>query len=283
MNHERHTPSNGSEQPAERGTPYPAPDREIPDWRRLEVTMNRFDDAIAGGIAKALEHRAGIDDDTARCIAHALSRSLERHSALSNYARTGEGDYETLRDEYLRLYNDPDAPAWVIELINWLGTHLIRKEHPDALTIDSSERYPLTLDRLLVPAMVELGDWATTIHVPGNATPDDISQLTVRLGELHPDEDLGLMAFLSLRDVNAMDDDIVGAYDNVYAGTYETIEDAITEICELDERARAIQDRAEEEHFYIDGLTPDYEALREDVEEGIDLVELDGRIYAFHK
>lgn len=83
---------------------YPAPDREIPDWRRFDVAVRRFGELIAAGIAEAMEQKRDVDRGIARCIAHVLGRSLGRHSALANFARTGEGDYETLREEEGRVY-----------------------------------------------------------------------------------------------------------------------------------------------------------------------------------
>ena len=84
-----------------------AGDRTIPDFRRLEVTTRRFAQYIVDGIATAQAERHEISTETARCIAHVLGRAYGRESALADFGRNGEGQYLTLRDEYLDLYGDP--------------------------------------------------------------------------------------------------------------------------------------------------------------------------------
>src|SRR5690554_4464710 len=71
--------------------PRPAPERESPDWRRLEVAAHRFGDRIAEGLSRAAEHDTDVDDGTARMIAHVLGRAFGRESALADYGRTGTG------------------------------------------------------------------------------------------------------------------------------------------------------------------------------------------------
>jgi hypothetical protein len=255
-----------------------------PDWRRLEVASRRFGDRIAGGIARSLEDRTEVDQGTARCIAHVLGRSLGRQSALADYARTGEGDYDTLRDEYLRLYNDDAAPASVKEQIDWLGTRLIRSEYPDARTTGYRDQYPLKLDQLLVPTMVEVGDWATTVHVPGNYSGEVIANdLAPTLVELRLDEAPALRAFLALPDVNAMRGDIMEDFHQNYVGTFTSEEEALHALCDVEEREREVQEHAAERRLYFDTITPDYEALRDEAEEAFDLVEAEGRVYVFSK
>lgn len=146
----------------------PAPERFTPDWRRFDVATNRFGDRLADGIAAALDQQQGVDEDTARCMAHVLGRSLGRQNALADYGRTGTGYYEELREEYLSLYEHPEASPVAKELIDWFGTHLIHENFPNAQTTSASELYPVTLDRLLVPTEVEVGDLRALVHVPGN-------------------------------------------------------------------------------------------------------------------
>lgn len=265
------------------GLPYLAPEYEDPDWRRIEVTANRFLDHIAGGIGTALERHTGIELGTARCIAHALGRGIGRESHLADFARTGEGTYALLREEYLRLRNAPDAPEWVREQIDWLGTFLIRREHPGARTVDYVEQYPVTLDRLLVPTGIEIGDWYVTVNVPGIYGSAQIAELRETLIDLAIDRDAALRAFLSLPDVNAMSSDIMGDFDRNYYGAFRNEEDALVALCDLDERERDVTDYAAERRLLIDGVTPDYEALREEVSELYDLVEEEGRCYVFNR
>lgn len=285
---ERHTPNSGQPEPlscspGQGGEPRPVQESGTPDWRRFEVAARRFGELIAAGIATAMEQRTVIDQSTARCIAHVLGRSLGRESALTNFGRTGEGDYEALREEYLALHNDPRVTESTQELIDWLGTRLIRQQHPDARAITYREVSPPRLDNILVPTGVEVGDWHFTVQVPGIYGSKDITDLTETLTELSADKDAALRAFLGLPDVNAMNGDIMEDFHQQYVGTYMSVEDAIHELAEVDERERDVLTYAEDRQLVIEQMNPDYEALREEVTDGFDLVEEEGRVYVFHK
>ncbi|WP_341210568.1 hypothetical protein [uncultured Microbacterium sp.] len=265
------------------GATYPAPDREAPDWRRFEVAARRFGELIASGIAEAMEQKRDISSDTARCIAHVLGRSLGRHSALANFARTGETDYETLREEYLSLHNHEEVSASTQELIDWLGVHLIRRKHPDATSVTYIEAYPPRLDNILVPTGVNEGDGYLRVNVPGIYGAKDIQELTETLTELAVDKDAALRAYLSLPDTNAMSGDIMQDFHDCYLGVFATVEEAIHELAEVDERERDVFTYAEDRQLVIEQMNPDYEALREEVTDAFDLVEEEGRVYVFHK
>lgn len=263
--------------------PEPVSESGAPDWRRFEVASRRFGELIAAGVTAALEQRSDIDQGTARCIAHVLDRSLGRDSALADFARAGEGGYETLREEYLALHNDPGVAGSTQELIDWLGAHLIRKQHPDARSATYVDVHPPRLDNILVPTGVEVGDWYVTVHVPGIYRSKDIAELTKTLVELSADNDAALRAFLGLPDANAMSGDIMADFHQQYVGTYASIADALHEIAEVEQRERDVLEYAEELQLIIEQLTPDYEALREQVADGFDLIEEDGRVYVFYK
>lgn len=263
--------------------PLPAPQRETPDWRRFEVAARRFGELIATGITEAMEQQRDVDEGTARCIAHVLGRSLGRHSALADFARTGEGEYESLREEYLSLHNHEGVTASTQELIDWLGTHLIRQQHPDAKTIHYEAVYPPRLDNILVPTGVEVGDWYFTVHVPGIYGSTGITELSATLAELSADQDAALRAFLGLSDVNAMSGDIMQDFHDNFVGVYRDKEEALHEITEVDERERDLIEYAAERHLFIEQVSPDYEALAEEVADGYDIVEAEGRAYVFYK
>lgn len=280
------TPERGEQlscSPDRPGAPRPVQERGTPDWRRFDVTARRFGELIASGITEAMADRRDVDRGTARCIAHVLGRSLGRHSALANFARTGEGDYETLREEYLRLHNDENVTSTTQELIDWLGAHLIRQQHPGAKSVTFVEAYPPRLDNILVPTGVEVGDWYLRINVPGIYRTKDIQELTETLGQLSVDQDPALRAFLSLPDVNAMSGDVMEDFHAHYLGVFTTTQEAIHELAEVEERERDVFTYAEDRQLVIEQMNPDYEALRDEVTDAFDLVEEEGRIYAFHQ
>ncbi|GAA3587354.1 hypothetical protein GCM10022198_08650 [Klugiella xanthotipulae] len=261
----------------------PVLQRVTPDWRRFEVARDRHLDTIAEGIAEALEHRDVINAQTAKCIAHLLSRSLSKDTELAYYAATGYGDYKTLREEYLPLYHHPDAPASARELIDWFGTCHIRRIYPRAASTDYHEPYPLTLDKLLVPTSVTAGEWSGTVHVTGDYDSRTIHGLEAELVNLRVSEDPALQAYLSLANVNAMSGDIMEGFHDAFVATYRDIEAAIDSVCEIDEREREVIDFVNEKGLYFDVLTPNYKVLQEQAEEGHDFVEWGGRVHVFYR
>lgn len=285
MNEHHHTPETPTNN-AHAAEPFevrPAPERITPDWRRFEVASNRFGERIADGIAAAIEHRHGIDNDTACAIANVLGRSLGRESALASYGRAGTGFYEELREEYLSLYHHPEATPVARELIDWLGTKIIRDNYPHASTGPAVEPFPLALKDLLVPTGIKVGGEPATVHVPGNYGSDTVADLTSLLEELSFNKDAALRAYLSLPDTNAMSGDIMEDFHSVFVGRWTGMEQALTELCEIDEKEREVIDYAADRRLYFDYITPDYEALQNDAEEAFDLVQQDGYVHVFGK
>lgn len=262
---------------------YPAPSRELPNWRRLEVASRYFHDRITDGITQATEAQAVIDSDTARCIAYTLGRSLGSTSALGEYSQTAQGNYEALRDEYLAFYNTPEAPDWVVEQINWLGSHLIRSTFPQAKANGYGEQYPPTLRRILVPTQMYIGDQALTAHVPGSYDSAAISKIESNLTQLGTDEKPRLQAFLSLPDTDAASECLVECFEESFAGEFEDIKEVIHATVELDEYEREVSQFAADRFLYFDYINPNYEALEKEVRRIVDVVEQGGRFYAFYK
>lgn len=260
----------------------PAPIREIPDWRRLEVALARHGELISDGIAYATEHHTGINKQTAECIAHVLGRSIGPESALAEYALTGEGDYEALRDEYLAICNNPEAPAWAVELVDYFGSRLIFQTFPEAANASYQASHSLKLARLHVPTKVTVDGLTATVHVPGIYGRETIAELPETLSELQLAEDEGLQAFLSIPSVNVVSGNIMEGFHNCYVGVWRDIEEAVTELCLLDDREEEIKDFAAERKLYFDYLSPDYEALQEELEETFTFAEKGGRVYVFN-
>lgn len=260
----------------------PALVREVPDWRRLEVALARHGELISDGIAYAEERHTGVNQETAECIAHVLGRSFGPDSALADYALTGSGNYETLRDEYLTIYNNAEAPAWAVELVDYFGSHLICQTFPEAASASYEASHSLKLARLHVPTEVTVDGLTMTVYVPGIYGRETITELPETLSELHLAEDEGLQAFLSIPRVNVVSGNIMEDFDGSYVGAWRNIEEAVTELCLLDDREEEVKDFAAERKLYFDYLSPDYEALQEELEETFTFAEKGGRVYVFN-
>lgn len=84
----------------------------------------------------ALSESRDISPETARAIAYNLIAHAPDGATtdrLEHYVRTGEGEHEALRKEYLRLCKHLRMPAEGHLLLDALGTHLFHREHPSAL------------------------------------------------------------------------------------------------------------------------------------------------------
>lgn len=171
------------------------------------------------------------------------------------------------------------------ELINAFGTSCIHRTFADVGTIGNDESLPLTLDRVLVPAEVQVvgDDDASTfsVHVRGDADTQTIWDVGDRLTDLDLSADPALAAYLSLPWVDASADDLLGQFQRNYVGHFRDVEEALASICAVDERERDVSDYAAERHIFVDSVWVDYEALRVEASEDYEFVEHLGRTYVF--
>lgn len=253
------------------------------DPERMARTADKYQSWIIEGITAAHTETREIDLMTARLISQALGRATGRSSALADFGRTGEGDYEALRDEYLTLYSDPTTPPMIREWIDWLGTYLVQREHLGTGRQFMNEHLPPQLERLLVRTELVVAEQSFTVHVPASCPQLDIDQLAITLRQLRLHADEAMQAFLTLPDVNALTDDLPAALSSSYIDTYESFEDAVNNLLEVDEWEKDINDYANERGFTIDGLIPNYEVLTERVRDAYDLVEWRGSVHGFYK
>lgn len=197
------------------------------DFRRLGVAYNRFADRITESIAQAQIGHTDLRDSTARCIAHVLGRAYGRESALADFGRTGEGNYLTLRDEYIALYADDHTPVDVKELIDWFGTYLVDRENTGTGPQLMNSHLPPKLGQLLVRTSIPVGDSRHLVNMPASWDSGNEDDLIELLTTLQLPEDDALQAFLSLPDVSVGTDNIMESFHEVFAGTYPDEEAAL--------------------------------------------------------
>lgn len=254
-----------------------------PDYERLKTTAARFKDRVNSDVNFVRHERMEIADETARLIAHSLGRAFGRASALAEFGRSGTGTYEALREEYLTLYAEETTPPEIREWISYFARFLFERDAIRARSAYDTHPHEPELDRILVTTTIHIGEKPFTVHVPAHYKQAVIDELTETLAVLCLPEDEGLQAFLTLPDVNAMSGDIMEDFEAHHVGTYGSIEDALTEIAELDQRESEVAEHANSLCLYVDGLTPDYEALYDEAAVGYDFVEHGGKTYVFYK
>lgn len=261
----------------------PAREGDAPDWRRLEVASGRFGSMIAEGIATALSEHTEIDDSTARCIAHVLGRAYGRQSALADFDRTGDGDYLSLRDEYLDLYADERADAITKEMIDWLGTYMIQREGHQDIRRFTNEHLPPKLDRVLVRSVAMVNEQGFMVHVPASADRKALAELEHELTLLQLPEDDALAAFLTLEDVNALSGNIMESFHESFAGSYATEEKALRALSPLEDWEASLADWCIDQGIDHEALEWNLEPLMERLRGIYDIVERIGVLHAFVK
>lgn len=255
---------------------------DAPDWRRLEVARARFIDRVADGIAHAMLQRTEIDNVTARCIAHVLGRAFGRDSSLASFGRNGEGNYLSLRDEYLNLYSDERADAVTKEWIDWLGTYLVQRENTGTGRRFMNEHLVPKLERLLVRTSIRVGDERYEVNVPADWDSGDEDGLIETLTDLRLPEDEALQAFLSLPDVS-VGGDIMESFHESYVQTYMFIEDGVRDLAELDSLELALYEATESRSLPDSAVQIDYMLIQEHLRDAYDFVEWKGHVYVFNK
>lgn len=263
--------------------PRPAEPRDGIDWRRLDVAVARFAAHVADGIAEAHAESREVDDGTARMMAHALGRAYGRQSALADFGRTGEGHYLTLRDEYLDLYNRPEATPTAKEWIDWLGTYLVQRDGTGTGRTCMNEHLPPQLDRLLVRTSIRVGDARYVVNIPADWDSGKEDFLIQTLTQLRLPEDPALQAFLSLPDVSVGADNLLESFQEAFAGTYPNEEAALRALSPLEDWENSLADWCIDHGIDFDALEWNYEPLIARLRDIYDFVEQGGQLHAFTK
>ncbi len=259
----------------------PAPQRETPDWRRLESATTRFAQLVIDGIAEAQAEGREIDESTARCIAHVLGRAYGRESALAGFGRTGEGHYLSLRDEYLDLYGNDQADPAIKEMIDWLGTYLVQQEGTGSGRRFMNENLPPKLDQLLIRTSIPIAGRRFIVNVPASWHSGNEDDLIELLTMLQLPKDQALQAFLSLPDVSVGTDDIMESFHEAFAGTYRNEEAALRALSPLEDWENSLADWCIDNGVEPEALDWNYEPLIARLRDIYDVVEGEEALHVF--
>jgi hypothetical protein len=249
----------------------------------MEQTARRFQSRIIEGITGAQTEHREIDELTARMIAHALGRALGRASALANFGRTGEGSYESLRDEYLTLYTDETTPPMIKEWIDWLGTYLVQVNQEASGRRFMSDGAVPQLDRLLVATRISLGDRVSTVHIPASRTLEEVDALSRSLNALPVVGTTAFQVFLTLPDVDASANNVVESFHDNYVGNFVSVEVALYGLVELEEWETDLHNFAADHGILTEAVSIDHDMVEAQIRDIYDLVEREGVFYAFNK
>ena len=258
------------------------PNSEV-DWRRIEVAAARFEQHIAPGIATALADGGAISSGPARCIAHVLGRAGSDQTRLAAFGRDGEGGYVALRDEYLGLYHRQEIPPQTKEWIGWLAAHLIIREGIGPGHRFQNEHLAPQLERILLPHGAEVRGEMFSVFVPATADSRRLQQLDQDLTRLEVDRTPSLAAFLSLSDVDALSELLMESFHDSFLGDFASVEDAVRALSPLEDWETELERWANENGLEFSAVRIDLEVVAAHFREVYDLVEVNGRHYAFVK
>ncbi|TAM66491.1 MAG: hypothetical protein EPN48_15580 [Microbacteriaceae bacterium] len=257
------------------------------DVRAEDEAMESIGETLAttidAGIAEAHEAGREVSFATARLIAEALGHALGEGSALDRFGDRGIGTYEALREEYLDLYADPNTPPEVRRWIDWFGTFLVERENTGSGRRFMNEHLDPALERVLVRTKVTTTAGELTINIPASLNARALIALTTRLETLDEFDDSAFQAFLTLPDVNAASADLTESFHESYAGTFNSLEDAVHGLTEMDDWEHDLRIFTEDRGLPRGAATLDYEVIEDHVKDAYDLVSGGWHVHAFTK
>lgn len=257
-----------------------------PETRRARGMREAEADAwflMQSGIDQAHDHRRDIDEMTARIIAFNLASGLTGNLAF--FAQTGgrgpHADNTALRAEYLPIYHDPGTPEGICQLIDWLGSYLVRRENPTPEPYEQPEGAPL-LRNLLWHTRLPVRDEILDLYVRADQPVEVVDALADTLAPLIEREGDPFRAFLTLPGVDATSPDLEESFFDSYRGSFTGRDAATRGLVELDEiesgMKRLADDYAGGEFVYLDR-----DGLWERLHDVFEIVALNGEYHAFDK
>ena len=163
-----------------------------------------------------------IDTMTARMIAYLLVRYADDDAlvdALTDYYKRGKGSHRELRREYLPLYqNERTRPEGRL-LVDILGTHLYRREHPDRG--QQPRNYPV---HGTVLTALNRAD-GTRLHFPmqfgRHLDEDDLEAVATEMCHHVQVKGDPFLAYLRLPGIDASTGDLLHRFELAYVGLAE--------------------------------------------------------------
>ncbi|WP_157583527.1 hypothetical protein [Plantibacter sp. H53] len=159
------------------------------------------------------------------------------------------------------------------------STHLVRPEDDSWI----AEPLPHPLGNVRVLTTRTIGDEHVIFRVPGTASGVDIAATVEVLHRLEVDQDDALLAYLTLPDVHAMQDDLMEGFHENFVGTYPDNEAALRALSPLTGWESSLADWCIHHGIEFDALNWNLDPLISRLAEVYDLIDLKGRVHAFIK
>jgi hypothetical protein len=258
------------------------PERPI-DQERLAHSSQRYESQIHHGILEARLNHREIDLSTARMIATSLGRALGRASALAEFGRSGVGDQDAMRDEYLLLDDEALTPPQVKAWIGWFGTFLISSEAGSKGRQSMNETIPPRLELVLIRDQLVVKGELITVWLPADLDRQAVAKVASHLEELNVLDDAALRAFVSLPDVNAAHEVLMESFHASLIGTYPDMDQALRAVTELTAWEMQLRTFAVRRGIDPVAVSIDRSILTAQAKFAYEFVELDEGVHVFHK
>ncbi len=193
---------------------------ELPDPQVApEFLTKLMADEVRRDFIDNLVQGRDIDPLTGRMIAYSLIKYAPEGAlvgALTEYYTTDDGSHASLRAEYVPLYRNPRMEPEGRLLLDILGTHLYRREHPDRG--QQPRDYPVRGTLLTVTNRVE----QTRLHFPmqyRRGLPDeDVEPVAAEMCHHVRVKGDPFLAYLRLPGIDASASDLLHRFELAYQG-----------------------------------------------------------------
>lgn len=193
---------------------------ELPDPKIApEFLTKLMADEVRRDFIDNLVQGRDIDPLTGRMIAYSLIKYAPEDAlvgALTEYYTTGHGNHADLRAEYQPLYRNPRMEPEGRLLLDILGTHLYRDEHPDRG--QQPRHYPVRATLLTVTNRAE----QTLLHFPmqygRSLADDDVEPVAAEMCHHVRVKGDPFLAYLRLPGIDAASSDLLHRFELAYQG-----------------------------------------------------------------
>lgn len=146
---------------------------------------------------------------------------------------------------------------------------------------DQVEAARALLRSTLVTDQLNVGGVTLTVNIPASLTGPELREVVARLEQLPEIFEQSFHAFLTLPDVDASAENMADLFEQYFVGRFESENDAIDGLTPIDEWETRLGEWTAELGLPAEAVTLDRSVISAQLREVSDVVEMEGRIYAF--